>query len=124
MSVLSRRAWTGVMWLMELSGRSRPTMDGASLFEPVGSTDSEQVFCALLGRTAERGCKTLSDIPPAVLLSWFHDLNRHGGLSLALSDGIDLAVYADRRGDGSIFVCELLPPSGVGLALGAEDLTV
>ena len=119
-----QRAWGRREWVIAHSGSLQHKLDGASRFEPVGSTDSEQVFCALLGRTAERGCKTLSDVPPAVLLSWFHDLNRHGGLSLALSDGIDLAVYADRRGDGPIFVCELLPPYGVGLALGDQDLTV
>src|SRR5437016_4224618 len=62
--------------------------------------------------------------PAALVLSWCHDLTRHGGLSRALSDGIDLAVYADRRGNGPVFVCELLPPYGVGLALGGADLTV
>src|SRR2546421_6666984 len=119
-----QRAWGRREWVIAHSGSLQHKLDGASRFEPVGSTDSEQVFCALLGRTAERGSKTLSDVPPAVLLSWFHDLNRHGGLSLALSDGIDLAVYADRRGNGPVFVCELLPPYGSGLALADSDLTV
>jgi transglutaminase-like putative cysteine protease/predicted glutamine amidotransferase len=119
-----QRAWGRREWLIAHSGSLQHKLEGMARFEPVGSTDSEQVFCALLGRIAERGCKTLSEVPPAVLLSWFHDLNRHGGLSLALSDGIDLAVYADRRGEGPVFVCELLPPYGGSLALGDEDLTV
>ncbi|HEY6050595.1 MAG TPA: class II glutamine amidotransferase, partial [Thermoanaerobaculia bacterium] len=119
-----QRAWGRREWVIAHSGSLQHKLEGASRFEPVGSTDSEQVFCALLGRIAERGSKTLSDVPPAVLLSWFHDLNRHGGLSLALSDGIDLAVYADRRGEGPIFVCELLPPYGGALAFGDDDVTV
>jgi transglutaminase-like putative cysteine protease/predicted glutamine amidotransferase len=119
-----QRAWGRREWLIAHSGSLQHKLDGMTRFEPVGSTDSEQIFCALLGRIAERGCKTLSEVPPAVLLSWFHDLNRHGGLSLALSDGIDLAVYADRRGEGPIFVCELLPPYGGVLAFGDDDLTI
>ena len=119
-----QRAWGRREWLIAHSGSLQHKLEGTARFEPVGSTDSEQVFCALLGRIAERGCKTLSEVPPAVLLSWFHDLNRHGGLSLALSDGVDLAVYADRRKEGPVFVCELLPPYGGALSQGDADLTV
>jgi transglutaminase-like putative cysteine protease len=56
-------------------------------------------------------------------LAWFHDLNRHGNLTTALTDGQDLAVYADRRGNGEAWVWELLPPHGQ-LAFGDHDLTV
>jgi transglutaminase-like putative cysteine protease/predicted glutamine amidotransferase len=117
------RAWARREWMIAHSGSLEHKLEGASRFEPVGSTDTEQIFCALLTRIADRGWRTLGEIPPALLLSWFQELNRHGCLTTALTDGIDLAVYADRRGQGQAFICELLPPFGK-LALGDEDITV
>src|SRR5712692_1851593 len=77
----------------------------------------------LIGRIAAEGFKSLGDVPPATLLQWFHDLNRHGSLTTALADGQDLVVYADRRASGEAYVWELLPPHGK-LAFGDRDLTV
>jgi transglutaminase-like putative cysteine protease/predicted glutamine amidotransferase len=118
-----QRAWGRRDWLIAHSGSLEHRLTLGSRFEPVGSTDSEQVFCDLLGRIAEQGFKSLGDVPPAMLLHWFHDLNRHGSLTTALADGQDLVVYADRRGNGEAYVWELLPPHGQ-LAFGDSDLTV
>jgi len=118
-----QRAWGRRDWLIAHSGSLEHRLPPPTRFEPVGSTDSEQILCELLGRAAEKDYKTLADIPPDVLLGWFHDLNRHGSLTTAISDGLDLAVYADRRGNGDAWVWELLPPHGQ-LAFGDDDLTV
>jgi transglutaminase-like putative cysteine protease/predicted glutamine amidotransferase len=118
-----QRAWGRRDWLIAHSGSLEHRLTLGSRFEPVGSTDTEQVFCDLLGRIAEQGFKSLGDVPPATLLQWFHDLNRHGSLTTALADGQDLVVYADRRGNGEAHVWELLPPHGQ-LAFGDRDLTV
>src|SRR5205823_2987930 len=40
-----QRAWGRREWVIAHSGSLQHKLDGASRFEPVGSTDSEQVFC-------------------------------------------------------------------------------
>src|ERR1700682_118500 len=119
----SQRAWGRRDCLIAHSGSLEHRLPQPTRFEPVGSTDSEQILCDLLGRAAEKGYRSLADVPAPTLLGWFHDLNRHGSLTTALSDGLDLAVYADRRGNGEAWVWELLPPHGQ-LAFGDDDLTV
>jgi transglutaminase-like putative cysteine protease/predicted glutamine amidotransferase len=118
-----QRAWGRREWMIAHSGSLEHKLEGELRFEPVGSTDSEQIFCALLARIADRGWRTLGEIPPPLLLAWFQELNKNGALTSAISDGIDLAIYADRRGQGEVHVCELLPPHGK-LAFGDKDLTI
>ena len=118
-----QRPWGRRDWLLAHSGSLEDRLPLSSRFEPVGSTDTEQVLCDLLGRIADKGYRSLGDVPPAELLGWFQELNRHGSLTTALSDGRDLAVYADRRGNGELHIWEIMPPHGL-LAFGDGDLTV
>ena len=117
------RAWGRRDWLMAHSGSLERRLAVASRFEPVGSTDTEQIFCDLLSRIAALDARSLGEIPPQTLLGWFMELNRLGSLTTAITDGLDLAVYADRRGSGEAHVWELLPPHQQ-LAFGDDDLTV
>jgi transglutaminase-like putative cysteine protease/predicted glutamine amidotransferase len=117
------RSWGRRDWLMAHSGSLERRLAVASRFEPVGSTDTEQIFCDLLSRIAALDARSLGEIPPQTLLGWFMELNRLGSLTTAISDGLDLAVYADRRGSGEAHVWELLPPHQQ-LAFGDADLTV
>lgn len=118
-----QRAWGRRDWVIAHSGSLERKLELTAAFEPVGSTDTEQILCDLLARIAARGFRSIGEIPPQLLVSWFHELNFHGGLTTALADGEDLVVYADRRGNGDAWVCELLPPYGA-TALGDRDLTV
>ena len=118
-----QRAWGRRDWLIGHSGSLERKLLQTSTFEPVGSTDSEQVLCDLLARLAQGGYRSLGEVPPPLLLGWFRELNTHGSLSTALADGEDLAVYADRRGQGEVYVWELLPPYGP-IAFGDRDLTI
>src|SRR6267143_2508128 len=68
-----QRAWGRRDWLLAHSGSLEHRLPQPTRFEPVGSTDSEQILCELLGRAAERDSKTLADVPPEMLLGWFHD---------------------------------------------------
>jgi transglutaminase-like putative cysteine protease/predicted glutamine amidotransferase len=117
------RSWGRRDWLIAHSGSLERRLAVASRFEPVGSTDTEQIFCDLLARIAALDARSISELPPQTLLGWFTELNRLGSLTTAITDGHDLAVYADRRGVGEAHVWELLPPHGQ-LAFGDEDLTV
>ncbi len=119
------RAFGGRDWLMAHAGtlRNRLAMGTGVAFEPVGSTDSERVFCELLNRSREAGARTLGDVGVERLHRWMLDLNEHGSLSLLLTDGRDLVAYADRDGEPDMWVCELQPPYGP-LRFGDADLGV
>ena len=50
------RSWGRRDWMIGHSGSlSRRPADDLGVFEPVGSTDTEQLFCILMSRFAERG---------------------------------------------------------------------
>src|SRR5580704_4472646 len=118
------RAHGGREWLFGHSGslRDRLVIDGR--FEPVGSTDTELVFCDLLNRIADAGWKAIGEIDLVRLRHELEELNQHGSLSLIMSDGQDLLVYADARDEGSLHLAQLLPPHGPQLAFGDEDLWI
>src|SRR5260370_32988002 len=78
----------------------------------MGSTDREQIRCDLLARIAGRGFRSIGEIPPQLLASWFHELNSHGGLTPALADGEELVGYAARRRNGDARNGGLPPPPG------------
>jgi transglutaminase-like putative cysteine protease/predicted glutamine amidotransferase len=119
------RSWGGRDWLMAHAGslteRLKPR--AGARFEAVGSTDTEQIFCELLERIADKGWRSLADADPAELHAWFAELNAKGTLTSCLTDGRDLAVYADVEGDGDVHVWEIVPPYN-SMTFGDEDLTV
>ncbi|HSN99544.1 MAG TPA: class II glutamine amidotransferase, partial [Candidatus Nanopelagicales bacterium] len=119
------RSWGGRDWLIAHSGslRERLSLGDKPLFEPVGSTDTELIFCMLLGWLAEQGIRSLGDIDPGALRDWFAAMNDHGGLTSVLTDGRDLVVYADRRGDGDAYLWKVQPPYE-RLSFSDEDLVV
>ncbi len=105
------RPWGRRDWLFAHSGslRHRLEIRRGVPFEPVGSTDTELIFCKLMNRFAERGWKSLGEADPATLWEWLGLINDHGNLTCVLTDGHDLAVYSDRDSAG-IYVWEVLPP--------------
>jgi transglutaminase-like putative cysteine protease/predicted glutamine amidotransferase len=118
------RAHGGREWLIGHSGSLRDRLVVGGRFEPVGSTDTELVFCDVLDRFAEAGWRSIGECDLQRLLAELGDLNQHGALSLVMSDGQDLLVYADAREEGGLHLCHLLPPHGKSLAFGDDDLDV
>jgi transglutaminase-like putative cysteine protease/predicted glutamine amidotransferase len=118
------RAHGGRDWLIAHSGSLRDRLVVGGRFEPVGSTDTELIFCDLLERIAEAGWRSLGDCDLERLRLELGDLNKHGGLGLVMSDGQHLLVYADAHDEGRLHLCHLLPPHGKSLAFGDEDLMV
>src|SRR5439155_16045158 len=108
------RSLGGREWMMAHSGslKHRLDADPASRFQPVGSTDTELVFCELLNRVVAGGWRSIGEIPPEVLEGWFTDYNRHGSMSSILTDGRDMVIYADRAGEGSVYWWQIFPPHG------------
>ncbi|HVV86901.1 MAG TPA: class II glutamine amidotransferase [Kofleriaceae bacterium] len=118
------RSWGRRDWMMGHSGSlTRRPPDDRGLFEPVGSTDTEQLFCTLLGRFAERGWKSLGEADLATVRDWLDVFDDDGGLTIALTDGKDLVVYADRDQEGTLYLGNLMPPYE-RVALGDADLVV
>jgi transglutaminase-like putative cysteine protease/predicted glutamine amidotransferase len=117
------RTWGRRDWVMGHAGSlDRKPAVGPGLFEPVGSTDTEVIFCGLLNRFVERGWRNLADVDLDVLLGWLGEINESGELSMCLTDGRDLLVHADRRGI-PLWLGTLAPPYSK-IAFGDDDLDV
>ena len=117
------RTWGRRDWLMAHAGSlDRKPAEVPGPFEPVGSTDTEQVFCGLLNRFSERGWRSIADVDLAVVMEWFSQLNEVGELTLCLTDGRDLLVHADRRGM-PLWLGTLTPPYEK-IAFGDDDLDI
>lgn len=119
------RTWGRRDWLFAHAGSlDKKLPDLAGPFEPVGSTDTEQLFCRLLNTFATKGWKRLADVELAALVTWIGDLNEKGGMTLCVTDGRDLLAHADRRGHGvPLWIGELLPPYEK-IAFGDDDLEI
>ncbi|MBL9022032.1 MAG: class II glutamine amidotransferase [Myxococcales bacterium] len=111
-------------WLIGHSGSLRERLIVEGRFEPVGSTDTELIFCDLLGRFEENGWKSIGSCDLERLRTELDSLNEHGTLSIVMSDGSDLLVYADAHDEGGLYLAHLLPPFGDKLAFGDDELTV
>lgn len=106
------RPYAGREWLMGHSGSLNRKLDlgPRPRFAPVGSTDTERVFCKLLAELDAGGLDALADVPLVTLRLWFEELNDLGALTMVVSDGRDLLAYVDRTGDGDMYLWELTPP--------------
>jgi len=118
------RAWGGREWIFGHSGSldRRPELPADAVFEPIGATDSEVIFCDLLNRLAERKWRSLGAADPAVLLDWLGSINSLGTLNIVLSDGQDVLAYADKYRSG-LSTWQLLPPYQQ-VVVGDKDVTI
>jgi transglutaminase-like putative cysteine protease/predicted glutamine amidotransferase len=117
------RAWGRRDWLMAHAGSlDKKLPDVAGPFEPIGSTDTEQLFCQLLNKCVERNWRNLGEVDMAVMVGWIAELNEIGGMTMCLTDGRDLVVHADRRGD-PLWLGQLEPPYEK-IAFGDNDLGI
>jgi predicted glutamine amidotransferase len=118
------RAWGRRDWLFAHAGslRTRLQPREKAMFEPIGSTDSEAIFCELLGRIAAAGWQSLGEADVNTLYGWFDEFNNLGDLTAVLTDGHDLCVYADRSPEATgIHLWYVVPPYD-RLAFGDSDL--
>jgi transglutaminase-like putative cysteine protease/predicted glutamine amidotransferase len=111
-------------WLFAHSGslERRIAQRAKRVFEPVGSTDTEEVFCELLERITERGWSSLLAADLAEVQQWFDELGAHGDMTCVLCDGRDLLAYAG-HGEEQLWFWQILPPFEK-LVFGDQDLVV
>ena len=70
------RTWGRRDWVMAHAGSlDRKPLDVPGPFEPVGSTDTEAVFCGLINRFHERGWRSLAQVDLEVLHGWLDEIN-------------------------------------------------
>jgi transglutaminase-like putative cysteine protease/predicted glutamine amidotransferase len=119
------RSWARRDWLFVHSGSlaERVELGPEPLFEPIGSTDTETVFCELMTRIARAGWRSLVQVDHATLHGWLREWGALGQLTCALSDGLDTVVYADSRGEQSLWLAEVVPPY-TSVVFGDDDLQV
>ena len=91
-------------------------------FEPVGSTDTELVFCELMERISQRGWRNLVDVDLHQLRSWMDELGEIGDLTSIMSDGRDMLVYSDRD-EGGLYIAPIVPPY-THLDFGDDDIWI
>ncbi len=117
------RTWGRRDWLMAHAGSlDRKLEEIPGPFEPVGSTDTEQLFCQLLNKCAARGWRNLADVVLDEFVGWLGELNLVGGMTMCITDGRDLLVHADRRG-APLYLGKLAPPYEK-IAFGDDDLEI
>ncbi len=119
------RSYAGRDWMIAHGGslKERLELAAGAPFQPVGSTDTERVFCELLARIHAASAESLGDLDPETLRGWFVELNDRGSMSCVLSDGRDVCAYADRREESGLYLWELVPPYG-SVVFGDADLSV
>jgi transglutaminase-like putative cysteine protease/predicted glutamine amidotransferase len=117
------RAWGRRDWLFAHAGSlDKKLAEVAGPFEPIGSTDTEQLFCALLNKLFAMQWRSLAAADLNTIIKWLGELNEHGGMTMCVTDGRDLLVHADRRG-APMWIGELAPPYEK-IAFGDEDLEI
>jgi transglutaminase-like putative cysteine protease/predicted glutamine amidotransferase len=117
------RAWGRRDWILAHAGSlERKPAPEAGPFEPVGSTDTEAIFCTLLNRFGARGWRAIAEADLEVVREWLGQLNEGGELTLCLTDGRDMLIHADRR--GAPLHLGILAPPYERIAFGNEDLEV
>ncbi len=118
------RSWARRDWVFAPAGSLARKLgpDDKGIFEPVGSTDTEQVFCHLMNRLAEKGWRSLMEADLSQIRDWLDVLNDLGQLTVVLTDGRDLLAYADRRGV-PLHLGSIAPPYE-RVAFGNESLLV
>jgi transglutaminase-like putative cysteine protease/predicted glutamine amidotransferase len=119
------RAWGRRDWLFAHAGSllARPELEPHATFEPVGSTDTELLFCELMNRFAEAGWQSVGDLDLPTFHGWLRSLNELGPLTAVLADGRDLCAYADAQGKVPLHLCEVRPPYG-SVVLSDGDVTL
>ncbi len=116
------RTWGRRDWLIGHAGSLDHKPETIGPNEPVGSTDTEQMFCMLLNRFVEKGWRSLMEVNLEELHTWLTELNTHGEVTLCLTDGRDMLAHADHRGV-PLWVGLLVPPYEK-IAFGDDDLDV
>jgi len=111
-----RRTYGGRDWVMIHSGdlnyhyTKKLVIQNNAIFEPIGNTDSEHIFCWILEKIRLNQSRQIADIEPALIHSWLQEINELGSVNILLSDGQDLLVYCDNNNFNPLAWTRSTPP--------------
>ena len=123
------RSFAGTDWLFMHNGdldktALTKTFNGdVRLLEPIGGTDSELAFCNFLARMHEHGARSLSEVDPAEILSWFRRFDQFGSADMYLSDGQTTCCFQGSQSPKKLYYARLMPPNNRN-ALTSEPIRV
>jgi len=110
------RNFSGRAWIIAHSGtlegdwRHKLPLGEKPVFEPVGRTDTEHLFCWILNRMQAEGSRSMAEHGLDRLAADLKEINQLGQLNLLLTDGQSLAVYHDAEARQPIFWSRRAPP--------------
>lgn len=111
------RSFAGADWLFMHNGDLDKTeltkvyTGDSRLLEPVGTTDSELAFCNLLARMEKNGSRSLSEVDPVEILSWFQRFDKFGSADMYLTDGQTVCCFQGTQSPRPLHYCRLIPPN-------------
>lgn len=83
---------------------------GDGVFRPMGSTDTEHMFCWLLSEVAAAGFTNLADLGFDRLAALLATANELGTMSLLIADGNHLVAYRDVHAADTLWWTRSTPP--------------
>lgn len=113
------RSFAGSDWLFMHNGDldknelTKVYQGDSRLLEPIGTTDSELAFCNLLARLEAHGARSLFDVDPVEILSWFQRFDQFGSADMYLSDGQTICCFHGTQSPKPLRYARLLPPNNL-----------
>jgi transglutaminase-like putative cysteine protease/predicted glutamine amidotransferase len=83
----------------------------SGLLEPLGSTDSELVFCHLLTAMHREKIRRIADLDPHLLYEWLQPFDQLGSADMSMTDGESTACFHGSQSPKPMFYTRLQPPN-------------
>lgn len=109
------RTYASHDWAMSLLGSLPSNLSellplGANpIFEPIGKSPSEYVFCWLMNRIREKNSRSIADASKKYLYELFSSVNAIAPCNIVLSDGKDIIVYQGKD-TRPVYFKRIIPP--------------
>lgn len=110
------QSYAGRDWIFVHSGDLQENYESSipltqnTFFEPIGSTDSEHIFCYLLDKIKRAKARSLAEIGWPKLYKWLVNINQFGTANFIISDGLDMIVYHDKSAFNPLYYLRSHPP--------------
>ncbi len=110
------RSFAGRDWLFVHNGYldkqalEKLHADKSRFLEPLGQTDSELAFCNLLAKVAESSARTIADLDPTLLHSWFQRFDALGSSDMYFTDGSSMVFFQGSQSPKQLRYSRIQPP--------------
>lgn len=80
------------------------------LLEPIGNSDSELAFCHILSKIYQKNLRSISEIDPDLLYSWFKEIDLLGSADIYLTDGDSIVCFHGTSSQSNMLYSRIQPP--------------